>query len=81
MFIVLNTSFDAEDFNPYRGNIYDTYKTLDDFTLEEKDSLGRLQKRVLTEEELAEKRINYRSANVVDFLDGDSISNAYLRLC
>jgi hypothetical protein len=71
-----NTPQDADDFNPFRGNVYDEYTTLDDNTLDEKDSLGRLPKRKVSDSVLAEKHINYRSANVISYLDGDSISNA-----
>lgn len=71
-----NTPMDAQDFRPFRGNVFDTYKTLDDFTLEEKDSLGQMTRRQITQEELASKNVDYRDrgANVINYLDGDSIS-------
>ena len=69
-----NTSMDAEDFRPFRGNVFDTHVQLDDFTLEEKDSLGRLVKRVVSDEELKDKYANYRNANVINYLDGDTTS-------
>jgi formylglycine-generating enzyme required for sulfatase activity len=69
-----NTPMDAEDFRPFRGNVFDTYKTLDDFTLDEKDSTGNLQKRLVTPEELASKDIRYREPNVIAYLDGDTTS-------
>jgi formylglycine-generating enzyme required for sulfatase activity len=69
-----NTSMDAEDFRPFRGNVFDTHVQLDDFTLEEKDSLGRLQKRLVNDDELKEKYANYRNANVINYLDGDTTS-------
>ncbi len=71
-----NTPQDAEDFNPYRGNVFQEYSTLDDGTLDEKDSLGRLPKREVSNDALAEKHISYRNSNVISYLDGDSISNA-----
>lgn len=71
-----NTPMDAADFRPFRGNVFDTYVTLDDFTLEEKDSTGKLVKRQVTQDELANKNINYRDANVINYLDGDSSSAA-----
>jgi len=71
-----NTPEDAADFNPFRGNVFDQYKVLDDYTLEEKDSLGRLPKEQVSVEELADKHVRYRDANVIAYLDGDSISNA-----
>lgn len=67
-----STPLDADDFRPFRGNVFDTYVTLDDFTFEEKDSVGKLPKRRVTPEELKEKNINYRDANVINYLDGDS---------
>ncbi len=72
-----NTPMDAEDFRPFRGNVFDTYTTLDDFTLEEKYSLGNLVKRQVSQDELADKQVNYRGANVISYLDGDSTSTAY----
>ena len=71
-----NTPMDASDFRPFRGNVFETFKTLDDYSLEEKDSLGRIPKRTVTQEELAEKNINYRGSNVIAFEDGDSTSGA-----
>ncbi len=68
------TQMDANDFNPFRGNVYKTTKTLDDYTLEEKDSIGGLPKRLVTQAEIEGKRKNYRSADVISFLDGDSTS-------
>ncbi len=71
-----NTPMDADDFNPYRGNVFQTAKTLDDFTLDEKDSLGHIPFRDVTKEELADKLVNYRGANVINYEDGDSTSGA-----
>ncbi|MEZ5045860.1 MAG: SUMF1/EgtB/PvdO family nonheme iron enzyme [Chitinophagaceae bacterium] len=72
-----NTPMDAEDFRPFRGNVFDTYMTLEDFTLEEKDSTGKLVKRPVTSDELNPKRVDYRQSNVISYLDGDSTSQAY----
>jgi len=69
-----STLQDADGHRLFRGNVYTTYKTLDDFTFAEKDSLGRMPKRLVTKEELEAKRKNYRDANVIGFLDGDSNS-------
>jgi len=70
------TPMDANDFRPFRGNVYTTYKTLDDFTFAEKDSIGGMEKRIVTQEEIEAKRKDYRGANVINFLDGDSTSGA-----
>lgn len=72
-----STIQDASDFRPFRGNVFKSYKTLEDYTLEEKDSLGNLQKREVTQEELAEKNTDYRGANMISYLDGDTISTAF----
>lgn len=71
-----NTPQDAEDFMPFRGNNFQTYKTLEDFNVDEKDSLGRLQRRDVSVEELAEKNTLYRNSNMINYLDGDTLSNA-----
>jgi gliding motility-associated lipoprotein GldJ len=67
---------DVADFRPFRGNVYETYKRLaEDNSLDEKDSLGHLQRRILTPEEVAAKNnFEARSADVRDFGDGDSLS-------
>ena len=71
-----NTPMDAADFNPFRGNVFDTYKRLDDGTLEEKDSLGHMPKRLMKDDELADNKLDYRTANVVDYADGDTSSSS-----
>lgn len=71
-----NTPTDADDFRPYRGNVFDTYMTLEDYSLEERDSTGKLVRRPVTQEELAEKNVNYRQSDMIGYLDGDTVSNA-----
>lgn len=72
-----NSHQDANEFRPFRGNVYETYKRLaEDNTLEEKDSLGRLQRRYMTDEEMQSRfRMQMRSADLRGAFDGDSISN------
>ena len=67
---------DLEDFRPFRGNVYETYKRVaEDGSLEEKDSLGQLQKRLVSDDELARNnRYEARTADVRDYRDGDSLS-------
>lgn len=66
---------DEHDLNPFRGNRFET-KVLDENGKPvEKDSLGNLRYRMVTEEE-AEERRNYQVADAVDYLDGDSLSMA-----
>lgn len=65
-----STGQDAEDLNPFRGNVYVT-KVLDaDGMISEKDSLGRIAYREVT---LAENinRSNYKQADNINYLDGD----------
>ncbi len=70
------TFSDAEDFRPFRGNVYDMYQRIEeDNSLEEKDSLGRIPKRLMTSAELAAKRNSdfmVNDADARDFIDGDS---------
>lgn len=65
---------ESQDLNPYRGNRFQT-KVLEDGEVVEKDSLGRIQYRYVTDEEAA-SRENYRKGLVHDYLDGDEQSNA-----
>jgi gliding motility-associated lipoprotein GldJ len=68
---------DANDFRPFRGNVYDTYKRIaEDNSLEEKDSLGHIPTRLMTSEELAQKRnenFMVNDADARDFQVGDSV--------
>lgn len=67
---------DVNDFRPFRGNLYSTYRrNAEDGTLEEKDSLGRLITRPLDSMELANMD-NYRtkSFDIRNIEDGDSLS-------
>ncbi|MCH3924465.1 MAG: SUMF1/EgtB/PvdO family nonheme iron enzyme [Bacteroidales bacterium] len=65
-----NTTNDANDINPYRGNVYIT-KVLDsDGMIAEKDSLGRITYREVTVEDNINRR-NYRQADNINYLDGD----------
>lgn len=70
------TGQDADDFRPFRGNVYDAYNRIaEDYSLEEKDSLGNLTRRLLTAEEIAQKRnenFMVNDADARDFIDGDS---------
>lgn len=68
------TSEDAEDFRPFRGNVYKTLLMDEEGFVAEKDSLGRLQYRLVTEEENATRR-NYRAADNINFIDGDPESH------
>ncbi|MDR0971014.1 MAG: SUMF1/EgtB/PvdO family nonheme iron enzyme [Bacteroidales bacterium] len=65
-----STGQDADDMNPFRGNVYLT-KVLDaDGMISEKDSLGRISYREVTVAENI-NRTNYKQANNINYLDGD----------
>jgi gliding motility-associated lipoprotein GldJ len=61
---------DKDDFNPYRGNVFKTQLLDEEGQISEKDSLGRIMYRDVTEAE-NEGRRNYRKADNINFLDGD----------
>ncbi|MEO5571447.1 MAG: SUMF1/EgtB/PvdO family nonheme iron enzyme [Bacteroidia bacterium] len=61
---------DKDDFNSYRGNVFKTQLTDEEGQVAEKDSLGRVMYRDVTEEENVDRR-NYRKADNINFLDGD----------
>ncbi|HKL08372.1 MAG TPA: SUMF1/EgtB/PvdO family nonheme iron enzyme [Bacteroidales bacterium] len=61
---------DVEDFNPYRGNVFETLVRNEDGSIAEKDSLGRLKRRPISEEEAA-IRDNYNKADYRNYRDGD----------
>lgn len=67
---------DQAGLNPYRGNMYETYKRVaEDNSLDEKDSLGRLQTRAITQADVdTTHRYDYKAGNLSDFNDGDSTS-------
>jgi gliding motility-associated lipoprotein GldJ len=68
------TTSDANDFRTFRGNTFKT-KILDaDGKPVEKDSLGKIQYRDVTQEESANRR-NYRRGDVRNYSDGDETSN------
>ena len=67
------TSTDEDDFNPYRGNKFQKfYKNAQGEY--ERDTMGRLKKVDVTDSESVNRR-NYQKGNVINYLDGDSISN------
>jgi formylglycine-generating enzyme required for sulfatase activity len=72
------TTQDADDFRPFRGNQFQT-KVLDaEGKPLDKDSLGRINYRLVTQEESAGRR-NYRKGEVRNYDDGDEASNVDYR--
>ena len=61
---------DKDDFNPYRGNIFKTQLTDEEGQVAEKDSLGRIIYRDVSQAE-NEGRRNYQKADNINYLDGD----------
>lgn len=61
---------DFDEFNPLRGNVFKTLVRDEEGNVAEKDSLGRLRYRPVTEEE-AINRWNYKKAYYLNYRDGD----------
>ncbi len=65
---------DVDEFRPFRGNVFKTLVKDEEGNIAEKDSLGRLRYRDITEEEAIDRR-NYLQANNINYLDGDFASS------
>jgi gliding motility-associated lipoprotein GldJ len=65
---------DVSDFRAFRGNVYKTVVRNDDGTVADKDSLGKIKFRNVTEAE-SEGRRNYRKADNINMNDGDRESS------
>ncbi|MGE5519547.1 MAG: SUMF1/EgtB/PvdO family nonheme iron enzyme [Candidatus Dadabacteria bacterium] len=69
-----------DDVAPYRGNKFEKLYVKDPNATDpesrfERDSLGRVKTVPVTDEESKNRR-NYQRGNVINFLDGDSLSNS-----
>ena len=74
------TLLDADDANSFRGNKYQKLfvadPTSNDPTVRyARDSMGRVKMTDVTDKESKDRR-NYQRGNVIDYLDGDSLSQA-----
>lgn len=68
------TNLDADDVAPFRGNKFmKLYKNASGEA--EIDSMGRVKMTAVTDEESKNRR-NYQRGNVINFLDGDTLSDA-----
>jgi sulfatase modifying factor 1 len=67
---------DMDDFRTFRGNTYKTQLREEEGEIAEKDSLGRIIWREVTEEENTQRR-NYKKSDNINFLDGDYASSIY----
>ncbi len=65
------SSQDVNDVAPFRGNKFETMD-LNKEGKPERDSLGRIKYRDVTDRE-SENRRNYQKGNVINYLDGDSL--------
>lgn len=66
---------DKTDFRSFRGNDYMTQVTDEEGAVAEKDSLGRIQMRQVSEAEAATRR-NYQRADNKNYSDGDEVDYA-----
>lgn len=71
---------DADDFRSFRGNVFKTQMRDEEGIIAEKDTLGRIIWRDVTEEENlgkipATNRRNYTTADNISYLDGDKVSS------
>jgi gliding motility-associated lipoprotein GldJ len=67
---------DDDDFNMFRGNVFKTQLREEEGEIAEKDSLGRIIWRDVTEEENTQRR-NYKKSDNINFLDGDYTSSIF----
>jgi sulfatase modifying factor 1 len=61
---------DKSDFNSFRGNVYQTQQRDEEGNIAEKDSLGKVTYRNVTDEEAAPRR-NYNRSDNISYLDAD----------
>jgi len=67
---------DDDDFNMFRGNVFETQLREEEGEIAEKDSLGRIIWRGVNEEENTQRR-NYKKSDNINFLDGDYSSSVF----
>ncbi len=72
------TTMDAEDFNPFRGNVFKVRETDASGGVAPKDSLGRIKYRELQADEIG-NRTNIRKSDVRSYRDGDEESGVIYR--
>lgn len=71
------TFYDADDLNPYRGNVFKQPDPGADekWTVDDIDSMGRLKYTSQEADDLVDRR-NYKESDVIDHWDGDELSEA-----
>lgn len=65
-----SSNLDVEEFNPFRGNVFQVLATDENHEYILDDTTGRLKYRDMTVEE-SKDRFNYQKANNINYLDGD----------
>ncbi len=65
---------DADELNPFRGNIFEQLQVDETGAPVEKDSIGRLRTYAETSKEIGDRK-NYRTSYEINYLDGDDNSN------
>lgn len=66
---------DFDEFRPFRGNVFTTLERDAEGNVAQKDSLGRLKYRPVTEEEATQKWRRYNKADYKNYDDGDYASS------
>ncbi len=67
---------DKTDFNPYRGNVFTTQVKDEEGAFVDKDSLGNIQWRPVSDTlDALQERRNYRASDNIDYIDGDAESS------
>jgi formylglycine-generating enzyme required for sulfatase activity len=62
---------DVEDFNPFRGNVFTVYEVDETGAPVEKDSLGRMKRVPITEEQALSQRRQFTQSDYRNYVDGD----------
>lgn len=65
---------DKSDFRSFRGSVFQTQQRDEEGAIAEKDSLGHITMRPVTEEENVNRR-NYKKSDNISYLDGDEPDN------
>lgn len=66
---------DFDGFRPFRGNVFETLERDEEGNVAQKDSLGRLKKRPITEAEANEKWREIKKSDYRNYNDGDWASS------
>jgi gliding motility-associated lipoprotein GldJ len=66
---------DVDDHRPFRGNEYKRYQFQEDYTIEEKDSIGHIPRELISDAKVrSNNRYETRTANLHNYRDGDTLS-------